>query len=556
MKFDDVIHELGDFGSYQKRMFSLTCLVSVPTAFHVLMSVFVLAVPDHRCAIPELDNDTYASQGPWHDDLINQSIPWLSQKNMYSQCEVFVKDVTQRDWNNMTRKCDKWVYSKEIFTSTFVTEINMVCDDVSYKTYANMAVMGGMMAGSLILGSLADVLGRKKVVLLGTIGQFASGLAVAFVHSYVPFVILKFCATFFGSGLYLAAYVIGIELVGPKKRKYTAIINEFFWVLGLFLLTAIAYGLRNWSHLQIVLSIPNFLIISYFLLLNESPRWLVSRQKFKEASEIIKAAARTNNVTISEKMANLEEIELDGIGEKVWHMMTNLVLLIRCLVIFANWIVASMVYYGLSLNVGNLSGDLYLNFFLSGVVELLSYFLCLIFLDKAGRKLLQCLFMLTAGIACVCTLFPVLYGTKDLSWITLVLSLVGKFGSSAAFAIIYIYTVELFPTVMRNSGLGLCSVMARIGGILAPYIADIGHVISGDMAVVLPLLIFGGASIFAGLLALLLPETANKMLPDTVEDAKNFGRKKGKNNFDLHSVTLSTQLNGKWNPTFSVDSEN
>uniref|UniRef100_A0A2C9K4E3 Major facilitator superfamily (MFS) profile domain-containing protein n=1 Tax=Biomphalaria glabrata TaxID=6526 RepID=A0A2C9K4E3_BIOGL len=484
MKFDDVIHELGDFGSYQKRMFSLTCLVSVPTAFHVLMSVFVLAVPDHRCAIPELDNDTYASQGPWDDDLINQSIPWLSQKNMYSQCEVFVKDVTQRDWNNMTRKCDKWVYSKEIFTSTFVTEINMVCDDVSYKTYANMAVMGGMMAGSLILGSLADVLGRKKVVLLGTIGQFASGLAVAFVHSYVPFVILKFCATFFGSGLYLAAYVIGIELVGPKKRKYTAIINEFFWVLGLFLLTAIAYGLRDWSHLQIVLSIPNFLIISYFLLLNESPRWLVSRQKFKEASEIIKAAARTNNVTISEKMANLEEIELDGIGEKVWRMMTNLVLLIRCLVIFANWIVASMVYYGLSLNVGNLSGDLYLNFFLSGVVELLSYVLCLIFLDKAGRKLLQCLFMLTAGIACVCTLFPVLYGTKELSWITLVLSLVGKFGSSAAFAIIYIYTVELFPTVMRNSGLGLCSVMARIGGILAPYIADIGHVISADIDVV------------------------------------------------------------------------
>ncbi|KAK0052876.1 organic cation transporter-like protein isoform X2, partial [Biomphalaria pfeifferi] len=122
MKFDDVIHELGDFGSYQKRMFLLTCLVSVPTSFHILMSVFVLAVPDHRCAIPELDNDTYASQGPWHDELINQSIPWLSQKNMYSQCEVFVKDVTQRDWSNMTRKCDKWVYSKEIFTSTFVTE--------------------------------------------------------------------------------------------------------------------------------------------------------------------------------------------------------------------------------------------------------------------------------------------------------------------------------------------------------------------------------------------------------------------------------------------------
>ncbi|XP_055889284.1 organic cation transporter protein-like [Biomphalaria glabrata] len=540
MKFDDVIHQLGDFGSYQKRMFLLTCLVSVPTAFHVLMSVFVLAVPDHRCAIPELDNDTYASQGPWHDDLINQSIPWLSQKNMYSQCEVFVKDVTQRDWNNTTRKCDKWVYSKEIFTSTFVTE---VCGIYLHSNY--------LLLNSRVWNYYFPF---YIVILLGTIGQFASGLAVAFVHSYVPFVILKFCATFFGSGLYLASYVIGMELVGPRKRKYAGIIKECFWVLGHFLLIAIAYGLRDWRHLQIVLSIPNFLIISYFLLLNESPRWLVSRNRLQEASEIIKIAAKTNNVTMADKMANLKEIELDGIGEKVWHMMTNHVLLIRCLVIFANWIVASMVYYGLSLNVGNLSGDLYLNFFLSGVVELLSYFLCLIFLDKAGRKLLQCLFMLTAGAACVCTLFPVLYGTKDLSWITLVLSLVGKFGSSAAFAIIYIYTVELFPTVMRNSGLGLCSVMARVGGILAPYIADIGQVISGDMAVVLPLLIFGGACVFAGLLALLLPETANKMLPDTVEDAKNFGRKNNKRSFNLQPLEPNSEKIGKLNPVFTMDS--
>ncbi|XP_055888321.1 organic cation transporter protein-like [Biomphalaria glabrata] len=554
MKFDEIIQELGEFGRYQKRMYFLACLVTIPTAFHILMSVFVLAVPDHRCAIPELDNDTYASQGPWHADLINQSIPWLSQKNMYSQCEVFVKDVTQRDWSNMTRKCDKWVYSKEIFTSTFVTEMNMVCHHVTYKTYVSMAVMGGLMAGSFILGTLSDVLGRKKVVLLGTIGQLASGLAVAFVHSYIPFVVLKFCATFFGCGMYLASYVIGMELVGPTKRRHAGIISSFFWLIGHFLLTGIAYVLRNWRHLQIVLSVPNFLMISYFLLLHESPRWLVSRQRLKEASEIIKVAAKTNNVVLSDKVAHLEEIELDGAGEKVWHMMTNLVLLIRCLVIFVNWLVACLVYYGLSLNVGNLSGDLYLNFFLSGVVELLSYFLCLIFLDKAGRKLLQCLFMLTAGIACVCTLFPVLYGTKDISWMTMALSLVGKFGASAAFAVIYIYTAELFPTVMRNSGLGISSVVARVGGILAPYIADIGHVISGDMAVVLPLLIFGGASIFAGLLALLLPETANKMFPDTVEDAKNFGRKKSKNSFDLQGMT--SQQNGKWNLSFTVDSEN
>ncbi|KAH9525167.1 hypothetical protein Btru_000522 [Bulinus truncatus] len=553
-KFDDVIHELGEFGTYQKRMFLLACLVSIPTSFHILMSVFILAVPDHRCAIPELDNDTYKSQGQWHDDLINRSIPWQSEKKMYSQCELFVKDVTQSDWTNRTRKCHKWVYSRDIFQSTFVTEANMVCDDVSYKTYANMAVMGGMMAGSLILGSLADIIGRKKILVIGTTGQFACGLAAGFVRSFVPFTILKFFTTFFGSGMYLASYVIGIELVGPSKRTYSGIIMEFFWCAGLFILTGIAYGLRDWNYLQIVLSCFNFLLISYILLLNESARWLITRHRLKEASEIIKQAAKVNHVILSAKVANLEDIELDSKGEKVWHMMTNWVLVIRCLVIFANWLVASLVYYGLSLNVGNLSGDLYMNFFLSGVVELVSYIACLIFLDRAGRKLLQCVFMLTAGVACVCTLFPVLYGDTGQSWITLFLSLVGKFGASAAFAVIYIYTVELFPTVIRNSGMGISSVMARIGGILSPYIADIGNVITGDMAVVLPLLIFGGTSIVAGLLALLLPETVNKMLPESVEDAKNFGRKQNKNSYTLQNTESLKMKHGNLNLSFSMDS--
>ena len=42
---------------------------------------------------------------------------------------------------------------------------------------------------------------------------------------------------------------------------------------------------------------------------------------------------------------------------------------------------------------------------------------------------------------------------------------------------IYVYSAELFPTVMRNSGMGLCSLCARIGGILAPYIADLVGII-------------------------------------------------------------------------------
>ena len=53
----------------------------------------------------------------------------------------------------------------------------------------------------------------------------------------------------------------------------------------------------------------------------------------------------------------------------------------------------------------------------------------------------------------------------------MLLSLIGKFAVSTAFALLYVYTTELFPTEARNKGMGLSSVAARFGGILAPFVS-------------------------------------------------------------------------------------
>ena len=51
--------------------------------------------------------------------------------------------------------------------------------------------------------------------------------------------------------------------------------------------------------------------------------------------------------------------------------------------------------------------------------------------------------------------------------------MVGKLGAAAAFAVIYVFSAELYPTVVRNAGMGASSCCARIGGMMAPYIADL-----------------------------------------------------------------------------------
>ncbi|KAK3778760.1 hypothetical protein RRG08_013031 [Elysia crispata] len=88
MKFDDIITELGEFGPYQRRIYLLTCLAPLCVSMQILGGVFIQATPDHRCALPGLPNDTYASQGTWHDDLVNASIPWDSDEKMFDQCKL------------------------------------------------------------------------------------------------------------------------------------------------------------------------------------------------------------------------------------------------------------------------------------------------------------------------------------------------------------------------------------------------------------------------------------------------------------------------------------
>ena len=60
----------------------------------------------------------------------------------------------------------------------------------------------------------------------------------------------------------------------------------------------------------------------------------------------------------------------------------------------------------------------------------------------------------------------------DYFWAVLALSLVGKLGPTGAFTTVYVFSMELFPTVLRNAGLGASSCVARFGGMAAPYVAQ------------------------------------------------------------------------------------
>ena len=91
---------------------------------------------------------------------------------------------------------------------------------------------------------------------------------------------------------------------------------------------------------------------------------------------------------------------------------------------------------------------------------------------------------------------------------------IAKNAASGAFGLIFIYTSELFPTSVRGTGIGLCSLMARVGALATPFMGDLAEVTSEKV----PYFLLGGFAIVSGLLCFLLPETLGSTLPENIDD--------------------------------------
>lgn len=166
----------------------------------------------------------------------------------------------------------------------------------------------------------------------------------------------------------------------------------------------------------------------------------------------------------------------------------------------------SIVYYGLSLNVVNLGTNLYLTVLLNAVAELPAYFLTAILLDRFGRKPLAIGTQWFSGLFCVIGCLLKWFGILKAA--QMICGVLGIFGMAGTYNLLFIYTVELFPTVVRNAALGCATQAAQMGAILSPFVVVLG----GG----LPFAVFGACGILGGLLAFCLPETLNKPLYDTM----------------------------------------
>nr|XP_022903983.1 organic cation transporter protein-like [Onthophagus taurus] len=530
MDFDDILLELGEMGAYQIKIYLLICLPIIFSAANSLTYVFVAGIPNYRCLIPNCED---ASTAEYKADFLQMAIPNSidnpSDKYVPTQCTRFELNgtfpndtcVEQAFLRNLVEKCDKWVFDNE---RTVVNDFGITCLENEWKlSLAGGAHFLGILIGSAVFGFLADKFGRKLIFIFCIIFMSVTGVLQSISPNYPFFLILLFANAFGTAGVYPLAFILGVELVGRSKREITAIVLNYFYAVGEALVGLFAWVYQDWVPLQLTASGPCLVFLCYYWLIPESVRWLLAKNRKLKAKEIVIEAAKFNQVDLSEMI--MMSFETDQINPDVappqkvekspWIMIKYIFkskkLVVRFIIIIIVWTVNAFVYYGLSINSVNISGNKYLNFSLVCLIEIPGYTLSWISMSKFGRKPTLVISFLLCGLTCAANIIP-----SGITWIEVTLFLIGKLSITSSFGVVYCHTAEMLPTVIRSGGVGTASTTARIGSTLAPFVPLIGKYVQ-----VLPMILFAGVSILAGLLSLKLPETLGSKLPETIEEADN-----------------------------------
>lgn len=171
--------------------------------------------------------------------------------------------------------------------------------------------IAGVMVGTVTFGLLADYFGRKKILIFAVTFMSITGVCLTFSGSYSIFIILIFLNAFGASGVYPMAFVLGVEMVGRNKRELAGVVLNYFFSFGGALVGLIASLDGDWVHLQLWVSGPPIIFVTFYWIIPESARWLMAKKKKRKAFKIIQKAAKENKAELSQNIRDYFREESD-----------------------------------------------------------------------------------------------------------------------------------------------------------------------------------------------------------------------------------------------------
>lgn len=312
-----------------------------------------------------------------------------------------------------------------------------------------------MLIGSILIGSTMKLL-------------------KSFAINYNMFIVFEMLDAGIFSGTYPATLILATEWVTAEHSLLAACSVVVWAPVGQSFTAFIAFYFTNYKWLLRFLSLLGFMTFPYIWIIPESFRWLLVNRKYDDAIKVIEKAAKTNGLDVSPKTYEIiaskcRSHDLDNIENHQENngsfidVIRSCSLFIRLSICAFCWVSAIFLTYGISLTATSLKGDKRVNFLIVSLGSVPSAMVTYLMLKHLHRRWATNISFIIAGCAILASKFFSSYAT-----LSIIFFFIGKLFSQHSVNIVYLYTNEMWPTVLRHRIMGICSTIGRLGSIAAP----------------------------------------------------------------------------------------
>ena len=384
-------------------------------------------------------------------------------------------------------------------------------DEVEAGVLASFGYIG-MFFGAIVGGYLSDKIGRKATMaLMVGIGSIFTGLC-GLASDYLLMSILRLIA---GIGLGGTLPLPGVYMSEYPPAKYRGRfvgIVETAWVYGALLAILVGFIIipsYGWRQAFLPSYLPILLVPVILLKLPESVRYLIDKGRLEDIREII----RRYGLAPEEKLANLRLEKTVKYGVR---MLFKNIYARRTAVLWVLWASLVYTYHGIfiwlpTIYARLLGYTIVKSLFWVLVVTLVQipgYYSAALLLDRVGRKPVLVSYLVVAGAG------SALLATATNIRLILLFSSIISFFNLGAWAGLYTYTPELYPTELRGTGSGIAASIGRLAGIFAPSITGLLFSLAGGQ-LFYAFMVFALVHIVAGSVVLFMgEETRGRVLEE------------------------------------------
>ncbi|XP_043990288.1 solute carrier family 22 member 23-like [Gambusia affinis] len=528
---ESVLPSLGGFGKYQKQLIVLTWIPALFIGFSQFSDNFLLAEPNITCTSQPLANATR------HTANLQMNIstgPALHTGGGPSGHN----DSTQCQYNESTFDLHTGL------EQNVVTKWCLVCELKWRVHIAKFSLFVGSIFGYLVFGILADWFGRHPVLIISVLFMLVFGLTVAFSVNVTMFSTLRFFEGFCLAGITLSLYVLRIELCLPAWRFSMTMVASFVVLGGQLLMPGVAYFCHDWQVLQAVIISPLLLMLSYIWIFPESLRWLLATQQYCRSKWIMGHIEKKNNVNLELDADNIVAELQNALQKKpkrtcIVKMAGTRNLWKNIFVLCVNSLTGYGIHHCFARSMVSpdneektIFRDFYAEYYTKAGIAVASCIALCPAVGLMGRRGGLLMFMIITALASLLQL-----GLLNLLWkysnhlnieqkkstlnrnFSIAFSIIGMFSSHAVSNLSIFFCAEITPTVIRGGGVGLVLASAGFGMLTAP-IMDLHN----QKGYFLHHIIFACCTLICIICILLLPETRDQSLPETIDDGENYTR--------------------------------